>query len=205
MLDTLLPFSYTHTSMPKLRVALDECGVHHTQLVVDEPLYKMGQQQAELWTTHYHTLVAALTKKYTYTDMPMNLLNYSDPTGTHINTSALVPGSCQTIDLSSYNGYKLEHIPNAKLHRRADGTINPGDLSLYHDVFEDNWKTQEGRILYCLTESREFWNCLISYHGPIKSTGIKGWDELFHGLESTGYAKNIIPCMVRVLCFVILG
>jgi hypothetical protein len=165
----------------------------------------MGQQQAELSTTHYRTLVAALTKKYTYTDTPMNLPNCSDPTGTHIDMSALVPVSHQTIDLSSYNGYKLEHIPNIKLHLCADGTIHPGDLSSYHDIFEDNWKTQEGGILYCLTESREFWNCLISYHGPIKSTGIKEWNELFHGLELTGYAKNIIPCMVRVSCFLILG
>jgi hypothetical protein len=95
----------------------------------------------------------------------------------------------------------LEPIPNVKLHPRADGTIHPGDLSKYREVFEDNWKTQEGGILYCVAESRKFWNCLISYHGPTKSTGIKEWDDLFHRLESMGHAKRIIPCMVRVSLF----
>jgi hypothetical protein len=166
----------------------------------------MGQQQAELSITRYHTLIAALTKKFTYTDAPrnahggyLNLPNNPEPAGTHIiDASALVPGSRQTIDLSSYQAYKLEPIFNVKLHPREDGTIHPKDLSAYRDVFEDNWKTQEGGILYCLAESREFWNCLMSYHGPIKSTGIEEWDELFHRLELTGHAKNIIPCMVRV-------
>jgi hypothetical protein len=194
--------------MPKLRVARDERGVHRTKFVMDSPPYKMGQRQAELSMTRYHTLAAALTKKYTYADTPrnahggyLNLPNNSDPTTHNIDASALLPGSRQTIDLSSYKASTLEPIPIVKLHPRADGTIHPGDLSKYREVFEDNWKTQEGGILYCVAESRKFWNCLISYHGPTKSTGIKEWDDLFHRLESMGHAKRIIPCMVRVSLF----
>jgi hypothetical protein len=83
-----------------------------------------------------------------------------------------------------------------------NGTIHVDDLAQYNKTFKDNWKMQEGGILYCLTESCEFWNRLISYHGPTKSTGVKEWDDLFQKLELTGYPKNIIPCMVRV--FIIL-
>jgi len=184
----------------------DERGVHHTQLAVGSLAYQMGQRQAELSIQHYHTLVAALTKKYTYTDGSRNAhggyLDVPDSTtGTvNIDMSSLVPGSRQTIDLSSYKAYKLDPIRNVKLHPSADGTIHPEDLKAYGDNFNRNWKTQEGGILYCVAESREFWNCVLSYHGPIKSTGIKEWDELFHKLESesTNYAKNIIPCMVSV-------
>lgn len=119
----------------------------------------------------------------------------------NIDASALMPGSRQTIYLSPYQAYNLEPITSVKLHPRADGTIHPGDLKAYHDIFKDDWKMQEGGILYCLGDSRAFWNCLISYHGPTKSTGIKEWDALFHKLQSTGYPKNIIPCMVRVFTF----
>jgi hypothetical protein len=196
--------------MPKLRISHDERGVHHTRFVRGSQLYQMGQQQAALSIQRYHTLVAALTKKYTYADMPrnahggyLNVPNDVDPTtgAVNIDASALVPGSRQIIDLSSYNAYKLDPITSVKLLPREDGTIHVDDVIEYNQIFKDDWKTQEGGILYCLAESREFWNCLISYHGPTKSTGIKEWDELFQKLESTGYPKNIIPCMVRVLSF----
>jgi hypothetical protein len=169
----------------------DECGVHHTQLAVGSPDYQMGQKQAKLSIQYYHTLVAALTKKYTYMDM-------DDP-------SALLPGSRQIINLSPYKAYKLDNITGVKLHSRADGLIHPEDLKAYHENFTLNWKTQEGGVLYCVGMSDEFWNCIRSYHGPLKSTGSKKWDDLFHELESTAYAKNIIPCMVRISSFRLQG
>ena len=86
-------------------------------------------------------------------DLPINLPNYSDPMGTHIDTSALVPGSQQTVDISSYMGYKLEPISNVKLYPHADGTINPGDLNSYHDIFEDNRKVEFCIVSQCLANS----------------------------------------------------
>lgn len=183
----------------------DERGVHHTQLAVGSPDYQMGQKQAKLSIQYYHTLVAALTKKYTYMDTPTNAHgeHLSDPdTGeVRIEPAALLPGSRQIINLSPYKAYKLDNITGVKLHPRTDGTIRPESLKAYHENFTLNWKTQEGGVLYCVVMSSEFWNCILSYHGLLKSTGIKEWDDLFHKLKSTAYAKNIIPCMVRISSF----
>jgi hypothetical protein len=171
--------------MPRLRVAHDERGTHHTTFPAGSSPYQQGEKQATLSIERYHTLVAALTKKYSFRDCP----------GTGV--SALLPGSRKEVDLSAYTAYKLSPITDVKLHPGPDGTFHPGDLEAFRGFFEDDWKMQEGGILYCLADSRAFWNCLISYHGPAQTTGMEAWDELFRKLEATGYAKNIIPCMVR--------
>lgn len=103
--------------------------------------------------------------------------------------------SRQGIDFSPYKEFKLEPIVGIKLHPRADGTIRPGDLKLFQEQFELNWKHSEGGILYNLGGEREFYNCILNYHSPAKTTGSAEWDKLFKQLKDNGFRKSTVPCM----------
>ncbi|KAF8584441.1 hypothetical protein K439DRAFT_1346235 [Ramaria rubella] len=136
--------------------------------------YKQGQGQAEVSMTRYHMLYAALQRKCTVVSSPLGR---------------------QTIDFAPYHAFTLEPLSDVKLHPRSDGSIHPGDLEIYHSGFEDNWKTQEGGLLYCVGFGPEFFNCILNYHSPAQTTGSQEWDELSHKLERMSYPKEIIPCM----------
>ena len=153
------------------------------------------------WTGTTHSLLHL--QRCTHSDTPRNVHGgYLNPphnsTGIAIDMSAFKPGLRQRIDLSLYEPCKLNPAQNVELRPCEDRTIHLEDLQVYRNTVGINWKIQEGIILYYVTEPREFWNCIISYHGPAQSTGIREWDKLFHTLQLTCYTKNLIPCMVCV-------
>ncbi|KIJ23184.1 hypothetical protein M422DRAFT_276296 [Sphaerobolus stellatus SS14] len=76
----------------------------------------------------YHQLCAALQKKF-------NLLGYD------ISNLSLR----KRIDFPDYTDFALGPIDHVKLHPREDGTMHLGDIEVYVDGFESNWKVQEGR------------------------------------------------------------
>lgn len=148
-------------------------------------LYDQGQQQAQLALERYHTLCAAVQKRYQQSTVPPDFTK-----GWLFERAGLL--------FSQYRAYSLEPILGVKLHPRPDGTIHPKDLQIYARGFRDDWKCSEGGILYCIGESREFWNMILNYHSVSGTTGIKAWDKLFGRLKRNNYDKAIIPCMVRI-------
>jgi len=106
------------------------------------------------------------------------------------------PFNCRSIvDFEPYKDCQLKPQENLKLHPREDGSIHPGDLAAYGRLYELGWKMQEGGVLYWIGEGREFWNCMLNYHSPAGTFGLKDIDALYKRLQEEGYPKKIIPCM----------
>ena len=101
-----------------------------------------------------------------------------------------------TIDFSAYKELKLSPIEDVEFPEPdCNETSNFSNLVMYQRMTEDDWRMLEGSILYVLAEYGNFINC-ISHYNKHQRTCIK--DDLFGGLKSSGYHKNIIPCMVGV-------
>lgn len=155
---------------------------------VGSPAYKQGQQQAEYNETYYHYLCAAIQSKYRMLD------------GIIVNSpAALFPR--QGLSFSLYTAHRLENVEGIKLHPRPDGTIHPGDIKVYQDLFKRDWKHVQGGILYTIgSDERGFWNCILNYGSSAGTTGSRQWDALFARLKKNGYRKDSIPCAVSSLC-----
>lgn len=159
---------------------------HETSLspTKNNALYKQGKGQGEMSLERYHTLCAAIQRKYEFTDVPADF-----------SKGQLFPRKGITFD--HYTSYNLEPVLGIKLHPRQDGTIHPGDIKVYKSSFVDSWKCREGGILYCIGEAREFWNMVLNYHSTANTTGMRQWDKLFERLRKSDFDKSLIPCMVR--------
>jgi len=100
------------------------------------------------------------------------------------------------------NVFKLHPIKNVELPEvGADGDVSWWGLyALYEIALNDDWRTREGGILRAVAEYDDFFSCMLSYNSSSpKWAGVVKWDTLFEKLHNSGYRKNIIPCMVRVL------
>ena len=104
----------------------------------------------------------------------------------------------QGFDFSPYTAYDLKPIRGVKIHPREDGTIHPMDLAIYHEHFTNCWQNSEGGILHSVNDHRGFFNCVLNYHSPAKTTGDEEWDQLFKKLETSGFQMGLVPCLVRV-------
>lgn len=147
--------------------------------------YEQGKEQAEISIERFHYLRASILKKYRFVD------------GITPNLSLGQIFPRQGLDFSEYDEYHLEPVSGVKLHPRQDGTIHPGDIERYHDGFKENWKSSEGGLLYYIGEAREFYNIILNYHSPARTTGDLEWDEFFAKLKREDFPKSEIPCMVR--------
>ncbi|KII96193.1 hypothetical protein PLICRDRAFT_35140 [Plicaturopsis crispa FD-325 SS-3] len=193
----------------------DSRGVH-TKPLPGTARYSHGKQQAEISIERYHILCAALKKQYTISSgAPAPLSRHGgfefaiEPRGGQQPPSAVPSTGAETVHIDArvgkelyknisfgpYKDARLPAIEGVKLHPRTDGSIHPEDLGGYTRGFKENWKVQEGGVMYALAESREFWNCMLNYHSPAGTTGIAEWDKLFYTLKTTGFPKNIVPCM----------
>ncbi|TFY62876.1 hypothetical protein EVG20_g6544 [Dentipellis fragilis] len=101
----------------------------------------------------------------------------------------------QGIMFEQYAPYKLEPITGIKLHPYEDGTIHPGDIEIYQDLFRRDWRFIQGGLLYAMGEAREFWNCVLNWHSSSYTTGCPEWDALFETLKANGYRKDMLTCM----------
>ncbi|KAI0826229.1 hypothetical protein BC629DRAFT_1434705 [Irpex lacteus] len=149
----------------------DRRYVHAIDLTqnADPQRYDIGQRQRQCALERYHYLCAAIQEAYT---LHRGQLFVRDE-----------------LDFDRYPAYALESV-SAKLHPRPDGTIHPGDIKLYVDGMVKNYKCSEGGIMYCVGDSRPFWNMVINYHSSAGTTGIKAWDRLFRKLKTSGYDKG---------------
>ncbi|KAJ3478892.1 hypothetical protein NLI96_g9439 [Meripilus lineatus] len=156
MASSMYPFRFTQRATPP---------------TVDPELFKKGQDHLKTALRRYHWLCAAIQQKYTILDnIPVEF-----------GPGVFFPR--QGLDFTPYTQYSFEPVRGVKLHPREDGTIHPGDLELYRDWFEGNWRCREAGILYCVAEFREFWNMVINYHSVAKTTGKEDWDKLFEKLK----------------------
>jgi hypothetical protein len=105
----------------------------------------------------------------------------------------------RNVVFDSYIAYRLKPIEGIKVHPRDEFGIHTGDLEDYVDGFKRNWKVVEGGVLYAVGEKRPFVNCMVHYLSRSGRSGISKWDKLFTRLETEGFPKGIIPCMVRFL------
>jgi hypothetical protein len=63
-------------------------------------------------------------------------------------------------------------------------------------AIDGDWRMRQGGVLNAVGEYGDFFNCISNYHKlHSKTTRIPQWDTLFEKLRSSGYRKNIIPCM----------
>jgi len=178
-----------------------------------------GKKQAATSLQRYHILCAAIQGKYVVTDIvpivptaPSGKCikpEVSDTSDQHLDPGSesdaddniwpLVRG---TINFSAYKEFKLHPIKNVELPEvGADGDVSWWGLyALYEIALNDDWRTREGGILRAVAEYDDFFSCMLSYNSSSpKWAGVVKWDTLFEKLHNSGYRKNIIPCMVRVL------
>ncbi len=163
----------------------DRRYVHAIDLTqnADPQRYDIGRRQRQCALERYHYLCAAIQEAYT---LHRGQLFVRDE-----------------LDFDRYPAYALESV-SAKLHPRPDGTIHPGDIKLYVDGMVKNYKCSEGGIMYCVGDSRPFWNMVINYHSSAGTTGIKAWDRLFRKLKTSGYDKTFVPCMASISSYYII-
>jgi hypothetical protein len=105
-----------------------------------------------------------------------------------------------TIDFSAYKDVKLHPIEDIELPKAEDGSFNILAFALFPITVKGDWRMREGGVLCTLGEYGDFFNSMIGYHSPAKTTNIAEWNTLFEKLENSGYRKNIIPCMVSYFC-----
>ena len=134
----------------------------------------------------YHYVCAALQKAYRVTTVPAQ-----EVYGATFDRQGLI--------FDAYTAYKLKPILGVKLHPSEEGTIDPEDLTIYVDSFEQNWKSMEGGIMYWVEQRREFWNMVLNYNSSSATMGRKEWDDLFSALKTNNYDKGLVPCMVSAL------
>lgn len=151
-------------------------------------LYKQGQRQYKISLVRYHRLCAAIQQKYVIREVPPDM-----------SKGQLFPR--KAISFTPYTEFALDPVVGIKLHPREDGTIHPGDIKVYKRWFLNNWKCREGGILYCIGESREFWNMVLNFHSEAGTTGMKAWDALFERLKGNVFDKQLVPCMVKPLLY----
>ncbi|KAH8115090.1 hypothetical protein DFH11DRAFT_1591355 [Phellopilus nigrolimitatus] len=145
--------------------------------------FAQGQDQAGLALERFHYLRASI----------LGLYDLQDGIAPDLSMGQLFPR--QGLDFSKYTDFKLKPVTGIKLHPRDDGTIHPEDVKVYHQSFKDDWKMSEGGVLYFIGDPRSFYNIILNYHSPAKTTGSKEWDKLFARLKAEGFPKNLISCM----------
>ncbi|KAA1472780.1 hypothetical protein DENSPDRAFT_801565 [Dentipellis sp. KUC8613] len=148
------------------------------QTTVSAPDPDNGQD--EIQNERYHRLCAAIQQKYTLLE------------GIWVEDLRAMR---QGVAFGPYKRSKLEPIQGIKLHPLEDGTIHPGDIALYQNVFQRDWRFMQGGVLYAMGEAREFWNCMLNWHSSAHTTGCEEWDALFETLKANGYRKDTLTCM----------
>ncbi|KLO20425.1 hypothetical protein SCHPADRAFT_897709 [Schizopora paradoxa] len=145
--------------------------------------WNIGKERTTIALERYHYLCAAIQGKYRFLyDIPPK---YSR--GQFF--------SRQGFDFSPYTKHELKPIRGVKFHPREDGTIHPVDLGIYHEYFANSWRNSEGGILYSVNDHREFFNCILNYHSPAKTSGDEEWDQFFKRLKESGFQMGLVPCM----------
>ncbi|VDC05480.1 unnamed protein product [Peniophora sp. CBMAI 1063] len=144
-----------------------------------------GRRQAEGNLERYHYLRAAVTGAY-----DIEQLQPGDP-----NNPNPLPFVRHGLVFDRYKLHKLKPLRGMKLHPNADGTIHPGDLKLYKEELFGNWKVREAGILYAYMELRPFFNMMLNYNSPAKTTGIPAWDKLLDEWKAAGFPKRMLQCM----------
>ncbi|KAJ3872479.1 hypothetical protein F5051DRAFT_382295 [Lentinula edodes] len=160
--------------------------------------FEFGQKQAAQQLIYYHTLCAALQKKFSvsvskgFAGPDANGRLVGDP---GITLGVLAHRPLSDINFSEYTDFALESIREFKLEIRPGGLAPQEDLEIWHDMFKNNFETREGNVLSCTHGScaSEFWPIIHNYHA-CGDTGDPGWNKLFNRLKSEGYPKSIIPC-----------
>ena len=155
----------------------------HTKCRPTHRLYQQGKEQYSISIERYHYLLASITGEYTVLDAE--------------STLPQLPGIRQTLYFNNYKGVKLKPIRDIRIFSRPDGSVNPEQIAEFQRTLDTDWKTREGGILYCVAEWREYWNCLVNYRSPSKTTGSQDWDKLFEELKANNFDKKLVPCMVR--------
>ncbi|KZV66960.1 hypothetical protein PENSPDRAFT_755313 [Peniophora sp. CONT] len=152
---------------------------HHT---TDHPslstaeLAASAQNQVEESLPRYHYLRAAVTGAY------------------EIERANPVP-SLVTLKFERYEDYDLEPLLDLKVSPNADGSVHPDDLKMYKEELFGNWKVREAGILYVMRMYRQFWNMLLSYNSPARTTGLHAWDAMFDEWKDAGCPMEMVPCM----------
>lgn len=140
----LPPYTYSPTRLALAHLRLDDImyarRLYPTANNPEE--YEQGMHQAEIQEDRYHKLRAAIEKKYRILD--------------NIVSDNGFPFPRQGISFEPYTAVKLESIKGFKLHPNTDGTVHPGDLEIYHDMFKTDWNHAQSGILYNIGEAREF-------------------------------------------------
>ncbi|KAF9077806.1 hypothetical protein BDP27DRAFT_1397544 [Rhodocollybia butyracea] len=158
--------------------------------------FEFGQKQAAQQLIYYHTLCAALQKKFSF--VVSKGIAGPDADGnvdSAITLAVLAHRPLSDIIFPEYTEFALDSIQRVKVEIRPDGLVHREDLKIWHSIFKSNLETREGGILSCTqaNQAREFWPIVYNYHTCGK-TGNADWDELFDKLKSEGYPKDIIPC-----------
>lgn len=148
-------------------------------------IWHHGKAQGALNLQRYHYLCASIQGRYKYHST-------ISPDFARGQRSFL-----RGFDFSPYTAYRLEPILGIKLEPLVNGTVHAEDLKLYHNQFTNSWRHSEGGILYNMGDEREFYNCILNYHSPTKTTGDEEWDEFFEKLKDSGFQKGLVPCMVN--------
>ena len=104
------------------------------------------------------------------------------------------------IDFTTYTEFKINPIKDIELPESVlDGSTDRHEKWVYTWAIGEDWTMREGRVLYALREYGDFFNVMSEYHLPGERIGMVEWETLFDKLQNSGYQKNIIPCMVRVI------
>lgn len=146
-----------------------------------------GRKQAELSNTRYHYLRAAIQGNFRLTgDIP------SSSTNGHFFPRCI-------IDFREYADFPLDQISGEKIHPGEDGLVGSAELEEYQTELTSDWKVVEGGILSCTGKARAFFNIMINYNSPSKTSGNSEMDAYFAQLKAEDFRKESIPCMVRLL------
>jgi hypothetical protein len=173
--------------------------------------YMQGKKQAAISLQRYHILCAAIQNKYTIQDikpaatLPCKCIIFLKETMFHPSDPDM-SGTCVlvTIDFSAYKEFKLHPIKDVTILDPSNERTYVcciAELMMYESAIESDWRVREGGIMRALAEYGDFFNSISNYHSCQKTTRIPGWDSLFEELNSSGYPKKNLPCMVRSLAF----
>ncbi|KLO11666.1 hypothetical protein SCHPADRAFT_974350 [Schizopora paradoxa] len=146
-------------------------------------LYFVAQGMSKAALEHYHYLCASIQGKFVLSNyIPMDMGD-----GQIFHQHGL--------DFSPYTEYELRPIVSKKALQRPIGTYHPDELKLYHEYFANDWMHSAGGILHNMKDRREFFNCILNYHSPAKTTGNEEWDAFFEKFKESGFQKSLVPCM----------
>lgn len=102
------------------------------------------------------------------------------------------------LDFSAYTPYELRP---ANLYSRPfpDGMVDPWEVTKHHEHIKtfSNISTLASEGFLSYVECKGFFDIVLGYNGPLRTSGNERWDEFFASLKANGYKRRLVPCMVR--------